>query len=70
MYVQAFKIVREKLGWTEYRMAKAMGVTPTHYRSLERKIENPGKEILMKFQAIAEKHAKIDLREFWDLLKK
>ena len=36
MGVKTFKIIRDKLGWTSYKMAKELGISQTQYNYLER----------------------------------
>lgn len=66
MGVQTFRIVREKLGYTKYKMAKSLGITPSHYEYLETKAKNTQTEVLIKLQKISG----LSPAKFWELFQK
>lgn len=70
MGMQIFKTIRDRLGWTRYKLAKSLGISQTQYDYLERKAANAQAKILIKLQDIAERELLITLDEFWALLKR
>jgi plasmid maintenance system antidote protein VapI len=65
MNVEIFEIVREKLGHSKYKMAKELGVTPSHYAYLSTKARNARTEIIVRLKEISG----LSAAEFWKLLK-
>lgn len=53
MAVQAFKIIRESLGWTRYKMAKELGVSESHLRHIEENGEDTRGKNLIKLQKVS-----------------
>lgn len=63
--VETFKRIREKLGWTAYRMAKTLDMPQTQYNYLERKARSANTKTLVKLQKISG----IPLNEFWEMIR-
>jgi transcriptional regulator with XRE-family HTH domain len=70
MAMQIFKIIRQKLGWTRYKMAKELGISQTQYDYLEQKAVNAAIKTLLKLQEVSERELLMPLQEFWGLLKR
>jgi len=69
MGVQTFKIIRQRLGWTAYKMSKALGISQSQYAYLETKAKSCKTSTLVLLQRIAEKEG-IKGQEIWDLLRR
>ena len=67
MGVQVFKIIRKKLGWSRYRMAKELKMSQSAYDHIEQRAQNVSARSLQKLQRVAEKQMAMSLAEFWDL---
>ena len=67
MGVQVFKIIREKLGWSRYKMAKRLRMSQSAYDHIEQRAQNVSARSLQRLQKIAEREAGIELSEFWEL---
>lgn len=73
--VQACKIIEQKLrerdgrsAWSEYRIAKAIGISQTAYRTLRDSTEHPTTRTAKKLQKFAERELGMSLAEFWKLV--
>lgn len=72
--VQACKIIEEKLRkkdpryWTQYRIAKEIGMSQTAYRALRNDTRHPSTATAKKLFAFAERELGMSLSSFWDLL--
>ena len=68
--VEIVKFIREKLGWTAYRMTKELGLkSQSSYTVLERTSRGIRAETLVRLQELAEE-AGIPLDVFWREFKK
>lgn len=66
MGVQTFRIIREKLGWTRYKMSKELGISQTQYNYLEDKAKTAQTSVLIKLQKLSG----LTGQEFWDIFAK
>ena len=66
MLMQMFETIREKLGWSKYKLAKELGVTPSHYSYLSTKAKTAQTEILVRLQEISG----LSGDEFWKIVRK
>ena len=66
MNMQIFETVREKLGWSKYKLAKELKITPSHYSYLSTKAKTVQTEILVRLQEISG----ISGSDFWKLIQK
>lgn len=64
--VDTFRRVRKKLGWTAYKMAKALEISQTQYNYCEQKAQSVNTKTLVKLQKISG----IPINEFWEMVKK
>lgn len=65
--VSALKTIRERLGWSKYRMAEQLGISYPSYKHLELKATGCQFGLLKKIRDLAAR-AGIDLNELWELL--
>lgn len=65
MGVETFKKVREKLGWTHYKMAKALDISQTQYKYLEENAKSCQTKVLLKLFEVS----KMSDAEFWKLFR-
>ncbi len=68
MSAQLFEIIRKRLGWNRYKMAKALKMSQTQYLYLEEIAQNCTAKSLVRLQALAERELEMSLSEFWDLV--
>lgn len=66
MSMQIFELVREKLGWSKYKLAQELKITPSHYGYVSTKAKTAQTEILIRLQELSG----ISPSEFWKLLRK
>lgn len=64
--MQIFRKIREKLGWTRYKMASELRVSPSHLAYIEDKAKDTKTEILIRLKIISGMSAE----QFWKLLEK
>ena len=67
MGVQVFQIIRKKLKWSRYRMAKELKMSQSAYDHIEQRAQNVSVRSLQKLQQLAQARLEMDLAEFWDL---
>jgi len=65
MKMQIFETIREKLGWSKYKLALELGVTPSHYSYLSTKAKTVQTKILVRLQEISG----ISGAKFWELIQ-
>lgn len=65
MSVETFKKVRERLGWTQYKMAKELDISQTQYKYLEEKAKSCQTKILLKLFEVSE----MSDSDFWKLFR-
>jgi hypothetical protein len=70
MAVKTFEVIQDRLGWTDYKMAKELGISQTQYIYLRHKAKSTQSRILIRLADIAEKYAGIDGAQFIRLFKK
>jgi transcriptional regulator with XRE-family HTH domain len=54
--------------WTDYRIAKELGISQTSYTTLRDGTENPRKAMLQRLYKLAHAQLGMSIGEFWDLL--
>jgi DNA-binding XRE family transcriptional regulator len=66
MGVQTFRIIREMLGWTRYKMAKELGISQTQYDYLEREAKSTQTKLLIKLKKVSG----LSGNEFWKIFER
>lgn len=66
MGLQVFRIIREKLGWSQYKLAQEIGVSQSHLRYLEEKAKNTQTKTLIRLQKVSG----LSPAKFWEILEK
>lgn len=64
--MQTFKIIRERLGWKPYRMAKELGISQTQYAYLEETAKSTQTKLIIKLKKISGMSGE----EFWKIFEK
>lgn len=65
MGMELFRKIRELLGVTKYRMAKSLGVSPTHYEHFE----SAGKRVTLLQLVKLKELSGLPVTKFWELLE-
>lgn len=65
--MESFRLIRDKLGWTRYKMAKYLGITDSRYKYLEAQAAITQLSVLKKLRELAYKTG-MSADEFWEIL--
>lgn len=69
MGVQIFEIIQKRLGWTDYRMAKELGMAQIRYANLRKNVRKTTPKTLLKLMSIAARELQMSRVEFWDIFE-